>query len=129
MHRFPSWNFMSKSKKKFKRGLPYYSSIIPFDIVGYYTHVTKIQGELYQDGQRSIWLSPYNQLIFNLPKKYNYQGTMVTTLPLPLTNQPQSFNYFDQDLTIVKMGNGVLISSQYQADLVPNFVTLWNLSI
>jgi hypothetical protein len=32
-------------------------------------------------------------------------------------------------LTIVKMGNGVLISSQYQADLVPNFVTLWNLSI
>jgi hypothetical protein len=115
---------MSKFKKKFKRGLPYYSSIVPFDIVGYYTHVTKTQGELYQDGQRSIWLSPYNQLIFNLPKKYNYQGTMVTTLPLPLSNHPQNFNYFDQDLTIVKMGNGVLISSQYQADLVTNFVPL-----
>ena len=79
---------MSKSKKKSRRGLPYYSSIVPFDLTGYYTHVTKISGELYQDGQRSIWLSPYNQLIFNLPKKYNYQGTLVTTLDKPFSKIP-----------------------------------------
>jgi hypothetical protein len=100
---------MSKSKKKFKRGLPYYSSIIPFELSGYYSHVTKTQGHLYQDGQRSIWLSPYNQLIFNLPKKYNYQGTLITTLTSPVSPTPQTFNYFDQELTIVKVGDGVLI--------------------
>jgi hypothetical protein len=100
---------MAKFKKKFKRGLPYYSSLAPFDLTGYYNHVTKTQGELYQDGQRSIWLSPYNQLIFNLPKKYNYQGTLITTLTKPVTKEPQSFLYFEQELTITKVGSGILI--------------------
>jgi hypothetical protein len=100
---------MSKIKKKRRKALPYYSSIVPFELKGWYKSVTKTSGQLYQDGDRSIWLSPYNQLIFNLPRKYNFQGTLITTLATPLTDLPQTFTYFEEELMIRRIGEGVQI--------------------
>lgn len=100
---------MSKSsnlRKRKRRNLPFYSSIIPLDIVGRYHNVTKIAGKLYQDGHKSVWLSPHNQLIFNLPRKQGYQGTLIHQFQ-DLTNPSQAFIYFDTPHTLI-LGDGWL---------------------
>jgi hypothetical protein len=117
---------MSKSRqlrKRKKRNLPFHSSLFAFELEGMYQNVTKIKGNLYKAGTRSVWISPYNQLIFNLPRRQGYQGTLIHHFPRPINERPQEFSYFDKIYMIKKEGGWLEISSQYQADLVPNFVT------
>jgi len=118
---------MSKSRKLRKRkprNLPFQSSLFAFHIEGMYHNVTKIKGQLYKAGFRSIWISPHNQLIYNLPKAQGYQGTLIYHFSRPINDIPQLFTYFDKAYIIKRQGEWVEISPQYQADLVPNFVTL-----
>lgn len=118
---------MSKSRKLRKRkprNLPFQSSLFAFHIEGMYHNVTKIKGQLYKAGFRSIWISPHNQLIYNLPKAQGYQGTLIYHFTRPINDIPQLFTYFDKAYIIKRQGEWVEISSQYQADLVTNFVPL-----
>jgi hypothetical protein len=118
---------MSKSnklRKRSKRDLPFQASLFPFDLPGCYINVTKIKGELYKAGHRSVWISPHNQLIFNLPRSKGYQGTLIYKFNGPITETPQAFLYFGKWYTITRWKGRVEISSQYQADLGTNFVTL-----
>lgn len=120
-------NSMGKSRqlrKRKTRNLPFHSSLFAFELEGMYHNVTKIKGNLYKAGTRSVWISPHNQLIYNLPKSQGYQGTLIYRFPRPINDIPQLFTYFGRPYTIKCQGGWLEISSQYQADLVPNFVTL-----
>ena len=109
---------------KVRRSLPFTSSLFPLDIQGNYTRVSKTSGQLYKCGSKSIWISPYGQLIFNLGRKTRFQGTLIGHLNNKMKKDVTlMFTYFDSHYSIQKRGDEVLILIEYQEDLVSNFVT------
>jgi hypothetical protein len=109
--------------RKFNRSLPFVASLFELPIVSTYVNVTKRAGKLYKcEGGYSIWLTPYNQLIFNLTKSQQYQGTYITQLQKSVSPIPQFFTYHNTDYSTREVGNG-LIAIEYQCDLVSKFET------
>jgi hypothetical protein len=115
---------MTAKVGKRKRSLPFINSLFPFDIEGRYTRVSKTSGTLHRCGQKSIWISPRGQLIYNLGKKGRYQGTLIAHLNFKMKDDVVlMFTYFGKHYSIQKIGEVVLIREEYQSDLVSNFVT------
>ncbi len=115
---------MNTKVGKRKRSLPFINSLFPFDIEGRYTRVSKTSGTLHRCGQKSIWISPRGQLIYNLGKKGRYQGTLIAHLNFKMKDDVVlMFTYFGKHYSIQKIGEVVLIREEYQSDLVSKFVT------